>query len=250
MHYVKSCHRLFSWTLCLALGSLGQGVSADSGSAETQYLDQTRHWVEQAMAQKPAEPANRLPGWSALKTEVSIGILDSRLRLARCEQIQPYMPVGMSLWGKSQIGLRCLDRGVKWNVFLPVTVKAFGPAWVLKNNIGTGQVLTEADVVQAEVDWAQERGAVLSEPSQWSGQLSAYPLAAGQALRQGMIKPAQVFAAGAQIRIIAVGQGFEVSSVGLALSAGVVGQSARVKSDGGRILSGLVIDGRTVKLDL
>ena len=35
-----------------------------------------------------------------------------------------------------------------------------------------------------------------------------------------------------------------------ALAAGVVGQSVRLRMDSGRIVSGLVMDARTVKLDL
>ncbi len=237
------------WPWLLALCSLSFVVNAESTSTHPSYLEQTERWLEQAIVKHALEAGQRSNASPPLRMDVSLGVLDSRLRLAPCEQIQPYLPAGLSLWGKSQVGLRCQDRGVKWNVFLPVTVKAFGSAWVLKNNVPSGQVLTLADVIQMEVDWAQERGPILADQVQWLGQVSLYPLAAGQALRQGMLKPAQVFAAGAQIRIIAVGQGFEVSSVGLALSAGVVGQWASVKSDGGRILSGRVLDARTVKLE-
>jgi len=37
---------------------------------------------------------------------------------------------------------------------------------------------------------------------------------------------------------------------GLALSAGVIGQQARVRMENGRIMSGLVTDRRTVSLEL
>jgi flagella basal body P-ring formation protein FlgA len=56
--------------------------------------------------------------------------------------------------------------------------------------------------------------------------------------------------AGAQIRVLAQGQGFQVITDGLALSTGVIGQQARVRMDNGRIMSGLVIDRRTVSMDL
>ena len=69
-------------------------------------------------------------------------------------------------------------------------------------------------------------------------------------MRQGMIKPAQVFQAGTQVRVVAQGSGFQVTSDGQALSAGVVGQAARVRMDNGRVMSGIVLDGRTVKLEL
>jgi len=75
-------------------------------------------------------------------------------------------------------------------------------------------------------------------------------LSTGQTLRQGMVKPAQVFQAGTQVRVVALGDGFQASSEAQALSGGVVGQVARVRMDNGRIASGLVLDNRTVKIDL
>ena len=65
-----------------------------------------------------------------------------------------------------------------------------------------------------------------------------------------MVKPAQVFQAGAQVRVVAQGPGFQISSDAQALSAGVVGQLARVKMENGRIMSGLVLDTRTVRLEM
>jgi flagella basal body P-ring formation protein FlgA len=65
-----------------------------------------------------------------------------------------------------------------------------------------------------------------------------------------MVKAAQVFQAGAQVRVLAQGPGFQVSGDAQALSAGVVGQGARVKMENGRVASGMVLDTHTVKIDL
>jgi flagella basal body P-ring formation protein FlgA len=56
--------------------------------------------------------------------------------------------------------------------------------------------------------------------------------------------------AGAQVRLVAQGPGFQVSSDAQALTAGVVGQMARVRLDNGRVTSGMVLDARTVKIEL
>ena len=47
-----------------------------------------------------------------LRVDVRIGQLDPRLKLAPCATVQPYLPVGMKLWGNARIGLRCADAGV------------------------------------------------------------------------------------------------------------------------------------------
>jgi flagella basal body P-ring formation protein FlgA len=125
-----------------------------------------------------------------------------------------------------------------------------GPAWVVKNPVAVGAVLTAADVVEAEVDWAEDPAAVLQDRTVWVGQTASRSLNTGQVLRQGMVKPTQVFQAGASVRVVALGRGFQVSGDAQALSVGVVGQTARVRMDNGRVASGTVLDVRTVKIDL
>jgi flagella basal body P-ring formation protein FlgA len=131
-----------------------------------------------------------------------------------------------------------------------VQVKAFGQAWVVKGDIAPGTVLGEDDAVLSEVDWAQENNSVLSDPAMWVGQAAARRLSTGDVLRSGVVKPAQVFQAGSMVRVVAQGNGFAVTSDGQALSAGVVGAQARVRIDSGKILSGVVLDVHTVRVDL
>ena len=235
------------WQVVLGLAAsflLVFGAHAQSSSAGPEFLDATQRWLNNAVV--GVRPA----GASALRMEVTVGELDSRLKLAPCPRVEPYIPVGTRLWGKTRLGLRCLDGVTKWNVFLPVTVKAYGAAWVIKGNVASGAVLTEADAIETEVDWAEEVSPIASSPAQWVGQVAVRALTTGQALRQGMIRPAQVFQAGAQIRVVAKGAGFQISSDGQAMSAGVVGQPARVRMDGGRVMSGVVLDNRTVGLEI
>ena len=219
-------------------------VCAQAQDQSTALVRDSQAWIDQAVA------AARPPGAAPLRVEVSVGALDNRLVLAACARVEPYVPPGLRLWGKTRLGLRCVDGNAKWNVFLPVQVKAFGQAWVVKGDIASGTVLGQDDAVLAEVDWAQDNSSILADPALWLGQTAARQLTTGQALRQGMVRPAQVFAAGAMVRIQAQGPGFTVTSDGQALSAGVVGAAARVRMDNGRVLSGVVLDFHTVRVDL
>jgi len=135
---------------------------------------------------------------------------------------------------------------VKWNVFLPITIKAFGPAWVIKGQVASGALLTPADAMPMEVDWAESRSAVVANLDDWVGQTASRVLTTGQALRQDMVKASQVFASGAQVRVVARGVGFEISSSAQAISGGVMGQTVRVRMDNGRVVSGQVVDSQTV----
>lgn len=210
--------------------------------AKSALLHETQQWLDAAVSS--LQPSASVP----LQMSVEVGRLNPRLTLAPCAQVEPYIPVGSKLWGKTRLGVRCLDGPTRWNIFLPVTIKAFGPAWVVKGNVLPGKVLTEDDAMEAEVDWAEERNPILGTPAQWVGQVASRSLTAGQALRQGMTRPAQVFQAGAQVRVVAQGVGFNITTAGQALSPGYVGQSARVKMDNGRVMSGIVLDERTIRM--
>ena len=144
--------------------------------------------------------AEALPkdGASPLRAEVVMGSLDARLKLAPCNQVEAHLPKGTRLWGRSRIGLRCVDGPTRWNVFVPVTVKAWGPAWVLKRAVSAGDTLTQEDAEIAEIDWAEQRSSVLAVPERWVGQLAAFPLTPGLALRENMVRAPQAFAPGAR----------------------------------------------------
>lgn len=219
-------------------------LAALGAPAWAQYEHAGQQWVEQALAQLPPDAKG------PLRMEVEIGALDSRLKLAPCGQVEPYMPPNTRLWGRTRLGLRCVDGVTRWSVFLPVTVKAFGPAWVLRGPVAQGAVLTADDADQSEVDWAEDRSPVLADPALWVGQIATRSFMPGQAIRQSMVRAPLAFQAGAQVRVVAQGTGFSISSDGQAMTVGVVGQTARVRMDNGRILTGTVLDARTVELSM
>jgi flagella basal body P-ring formation protein FlgA len=224
------------WILCVPLLARAQAQAPD-------YPALALKWARQVVTQSQ-DPAQRL------RMEVTVGALDSRLTLAPCGNVETYLPPGARLWGHGRVGLRCVDGMARWNVTVPVTVRAFGAAWVVRGQVLAGNPLTQNDVVAAEVDWAEDSSPVLQDSAQWLGQTASRTLVSGQVLRQGVVRPTQVFQAGTQVRVVAEGPGFQVSSDAQALAAGVVGQLTRVRMDNGRIASGMVLDARTVKIDL
>lgn len=243
--------QLARWTrpaihaLCMVLGLiLFAGVAQAQAVVEPNFQAMAQDWMRDATA--TAQPT----GSTALRMEVKVGNLDSRLKLAPCGNVEPYLPPGSRLWGRTRVGLRCTDGMSRWNVSLPVTVNAYGNAWVIKDSVASGAAITENDVVEAEVNWAEETSPVIRDKALWVGYIATRQLSSGQTLRQSMVRPAQVFQAGAPIRVLAQGSGFQISSDAQALSAGVVGQVARVKMENGRVSSGVVLDTKTVRIDL
>jgi len=188
----------------------------------------------------------------AARIEVSVGQLDPRLRLAPCTKVEPYLPNGTRLWGKAHIGVRCLAGTTLWNVYLPVTVKVYGRALAATTALPAGTTLGPADLAEAEVDLAAEGGSVFAAAQSQNlvGRTLLRPVSAGQALRSNALKQRLWFTAGDTVRITATGSGFAVESSGEALSNGFEGQSARVRTAGGRVISATPVGEREVELGL
>ncbi len=242
-----------SFALCLSTAALvlaplswAQSPSnAPSPSPDGALEQMARDFLQPALGQSIGAEAG-----VKLRPEVVMGQLDSRLRLAPCGAIEPYLPPGTRLWGRSKVGLRCVDGISRWNVFVPVTVKAWGPAWVMKSNVPAGETLSADHAEQTEVDWAAHPSPVLATTQRWIGHQAAYPLQAGQPLRENMVRAPQAFEAGAQVKVSSGGAGFSISVVGQAVAAARVGEPARVRLPNGRVVTGTVRPDQTVSLDL
>lgn len=221
--------------LCLGLCAFARAETVDAALAQR---------VEALARQASAQAA---PG---LRVEVKVGQLDPRLKLAPCAQVQPYLPSGTRLWGAARIGLRCTDGATRWNVFLPVTVSVYGPALVAATALSAGSTLTAQDLTTAEVDFAARPGAVLAQAEPLVGRTLARALPAGEPLRAADLRARQWFAAGDTVRIVAAGRGWRIHGEGQALNPGVEGLPVRVRTESGRIVSGMAVAERQVEVAL
>jgi flagella basal body P-ring formation protein FlgA len=184
------------------------------------------------------------------RVEFEIGRLDPRLRLAPCRRIEPHLPHAAPLWGRIRIGLRCTEGEKLWNVSLPVTVKVFAQALVLPAALPAGTTLAAQHLALAEVDLAADPSPAYMKPTEVLGRTLSRPLVAGSTLRAADLRQRQWFAAGDTVQVIARGDGFVVIGEGLAVSSGVEGTPAKVKTESGRILSGQPTAERRVEVSL
>ena len=244
----RAASRAFAWWLScavlVAFGLLGVARPAGADDAATPQLDPAVLDSVRALA------LGNAGGAGAPRIEVAVGQLDPRLHLAPCQSIEPYVPAGMRLWGKARIGLRCKVGPTPWNVYLPVTVKVWGRALVAPAGAAAGSVLTSADLAEAEVDLAEEFTPAIVETRMAIGRVLAQNLKPGQTLRQAHLKVRQWFVAGDTVKVIASGDGFSLESEAQALSNGVEGQPARVRTESGHVLTGVPTGERRIEVSL
>lgn len=185
-----------------------------------------------------------------MRVAVEVGNLDPRLKLAPCARIEPYLPAGLPAWGRTRIGLRCVEGPKAWNVSLPVTVHVWARSLVLTSNLPQGTVLEARHLSEAEVDLAAAAGAAISQLPQALGRSLARTLNAGAALRAPDLKARQWFAAGDTVKVVAAGKGWRIATEGQAVTPGLEGQLARVRTENGRILQGRPVADREVEVAL
>jgi flagella basal body P-ring formation protein FlgA len=111
-------------------------------------------------------------------------------------------------------------------------------------------VLDASQLGQSEVDIAAAPGAAIADPALAVGRTLARNLMAGATLRQTDLKARQYFSAGETVRVVAMGPGWQVVTEGQAVNAGVEGQTARVRTENGRILNARPSGDREVELYL
>jgi flagella basal body P-ring formation protein FlgA len=215
-------------------------VLASGGWVPDAGLAQAIHaQVHEAAQAEPGRPPTA-------RVAVELGRLDPRLRLAPCERVEHRL-AGRA-WGATRVALRCVQGPTRWQVHLPVTVQVLAPGWVAAADLPAGTVIGTGHLRHGEVDLAS--GAIGTGDVAAAGRTLARPLATGEPLRAADLRARQWFAAGEPVQLVAVGRGYSVSGQGQALGPGVEGQRVRVRTDSGRIVTGLPVAAGRVEVAL
>lgn len=204
-----------------------------------QWLAQLQHMTEVAARAALPDPAELL---------VEVGEPDPRLRLAPCDQVQAFVPAGQSLWGRSRVGLRCVQGAVRWSITVPVQVRVLAPAWVAAQALPAGTVLKLEHLERRRAELSAEASPAFAHEEAPLGRVLARPLEAGDTLRQAHLRQRQWFAAGAPVQLRLAGAGFSIRSEGQALGPGLDGQTVRVRLEGGRVVLGQAVGPHEVAL--
>jgi flagella basal body P-ring formation protein FlgA len=185
-----------------------------------------------------------LPG----KIEITVAPAFPR-GLTACTALEPFMPSGARLWGRTTVGVRCAGER-PWTIYLQARVSLRATYYLAARAMAPGEVLSAADLVARDGDLTGLPQAIVTDPSQAIGSVSLARIAGGMPLRRDMLKSASAIAIGQTVRVVAAGDGFSISSEGSAMNNASPGQQVRVKTANGQIVSGIAKDGATVEIQL
>jgi len=186
-------------------------------------------------------------GGTQSRIEVVVGDIDARLPLAACTKAEVFQTGGARFWGRAFASVRCIA-GASFSTNVAVTVRVFGPALIAARPLAAGAPVQADDVRVAEVEWTREAQGVATTIAQLDQRVLARPIASGQPIALSALRAPQVIGQGEPVRLIGRGNGFSISAEGIALASAVAGQTVRVRTDAGKILTGVARAGRQVEV--
>lgn len=220
-------------------------AQADRAQADRASADRERGSREQQVRKRIDRLVRETLG-DERRIVVDTPNLASRLGLAPCDRVEPFVPAGARLWGRTAIAIRCAD-DTRWNASLPVNVRVFGPALVASSTVLAGTPAAAGAFRLTEVDLTAQPGKPVDDPALLEGRVLGRAIASGQPLRASDLRVLQTVSPGDPVQIRLLGNGFEIGAEGVALSGAGDGQAVRVRTDTGKILSGTA-RGRTVEI--
>jgi flagella basal body P-ring formation protein FlgA len=183
------------------------------------------------------------------RAEVSVGRLDSRLKLTACDQtLETYdSPNGLN-GGRGVVGVRC-NGSKPWKIFVPVTVALMESVVVTRRPLTRGQAVQADDLVLSETDVSRLHKAYFTRVEDVVGLRAKRAIGSGKTLHAGLLKREQLVRRGKAVSIMADFSGLQVSMQGKAMSDGSYGDRIKVKNlTSGRIISGTVAGNDLVKV--
>ncbi|SKC54126.1 flagellar basal body P-ring formation chaperone FlgA [Paraburkholderia hospita] len=185
-----------------------------------------------------------LPG----KVDISVATVFPR-GLAACTTLEPFLPTGARVWGRTTVGVRCSGER-PWTLYLQAKVSIHATYFLASRSIAPGELLSAADLIARDGDLTLLPQAVITDPAQAVGSMSLMRVSAGLPLRRDMLKSADSVTIGQSVKVVAQGANFAISAEGSAMNNASPGQPVRVKTANGQIIQGIVKDGGTVVIQL
>jgi flagella basal body P-ring formation protein FlgA len=198
----------------------------------------TTHEAIRDTVRQYAETHHVDPG---IETEVEVGRLDSRLKLAACDQpIEGFdSPNGLRN-GRGVIGVRCTG-STPWKLYVPVSIATLEAVVVARRPLVRGQTLTAGDLSLEQMDTNRLHKAYYTRVEDVVGLRSKRAVAAGKPIYANQLKREQLVRRGSRVAIVANTGGLLVTMSGKALADGGRGDRIRVENlDSGRVITGTV----------
>lgn len=213
------------------------------GWAQTAAPDQDQAAIRAAAEEFLKLQSAGQPG----EVDISLGQIDSRLKLPACTSLTPFLPKGTKPWGKISMGIRCTAPS-PWVIYMTANVQVTGDYYVAAGAIAQGQTITAADLIKVKGDLANLPAGAVTNPAQAIGRTMSMSIASGTLLRTDNLRSVPVIQQGQSVRVTSRGTGFQVSTDAQALNSAGEGQIVKARTLSGQVLSGVAKAGGLVEV--
>ncbi len=193
-------------------------------------IRQSHPLIHQAAFEFARQQTLNLPG----KVSIKIQDIDSRVALDACEKLEAFLPNGAQIPGKTSIGVRCNEKP-GWSIFVQANISVSVELLVSNKPLTQGSVLGNDDYDLRRGEMSQP--GLLFDPAQALGKVLKYSIGAGQVLRLDMLREPFVIHQGQTVKLHARGDGYLLSTEGLAMNDAAAGQGIKIKVTSGQLIS-------------
>lgn len=174
---------------------------------------------------------------------------DERIGSPACPEALFSNPTHNRLWGRTFMKVQCIG-GDAHSFFVGLDFDVFAPVLVMKKTIPIGQAVGPDDVEFNTMNIAQLPQGWIDNMAHLNNKTATRSLTPGLVLRQDYIKGTPLIRRGDTVKVMMKGQGFSIDGSAQAVEAAELGQSIKIKTSQGKILTGIAIEQSVVELTL
>ena len=212
-------------------------------AAEFQSLAAIRMQTESFIMGYPYE--------SPYPPRVTIGNLDSRLRLKACrEELSVDFTRSNMIHGNTAILVRCPEKS-GWKIHLPVTIEVFDDVLMTATPLLKGQNIDHSTVVFRKQNIVRLKNGYYTRDSKLDQLQARRKLVRGTVLTPSNLSPKLLVRSGQQVTLVLDYNGLQIRSTGKALKSAGLGEIVRVRnSKSKKIVEGVVAGDGLVRINI
>lgn len=208
--------------------------------------------IAQQALQDPAIVAAEVEGFLLSQAQMLPGapvvaVTPPRIsRQAPCDHMETFL-TNPQLRSRMNVGVRCLAPQ-PWTLYVQASVSVQGHYYVTNRSINVGESISLDDLVAREGDLLRLASGVVVDPSLAVGYIAQQRISAGSALRSSALRDPESIVRGQAVKTEARGVGFVANGEGVALEDGAPGTMIQVRTSGGQVVTGTVVNSSTVRV--
>lgn len=216
--------------------------SADTAAQEIQSLSSIRDAAKKHAVKQFSHNMGQV--------EVTPSRLDSRLRLAKCEQALDAKHTTIARGGRLTVNISC--NGKKpWKLYVPVQVKIMQDVVVLAHSLSRNTLISQNDVRLERRDINKMHSGHFNTLNDVVGKTLRRSVGGGIALTPVYVESLKLVKRGQTVTLLAHGGGITVKMSGKAMANGAAGERIKVKNlSSNRVIEGMITEDGQIKTQM